>query len=97
LLLAQLAENPALDPLFQDLFDSGRAEMVLKPASAYVPLDQPLPFGAAVRSGALRGEVVIGYRAGRNGRAVSDVVVNPTKDLKVTFGETDQLIILTSD
>ncbi|HYI44087.1 MAG TPA: potassium transporter TrkA [Actinomycetota bacterium] len=98
LLLAQLAENPKLDPLFQDLFDSDRAEMVLKPASAYVPVGAEVPFSAAVRSAAARGEVAIGYRTAKtNGSPVSNVVVNPEKTRVLTFGESDQLIVLTSD
>ena len=98
LLLAQLAENPKLDPLFQDLFDSDRAEMVLKPASAYVPIGSEVVFSAAVRSAAARGEVAIGYRTAKtNGRPISNVVVNPAKSTSVIFGEADQLIVLTSD
>jgi hypothetical protein len=98
LLLAQLAENPKLDLLFQDLFDSDRAEMVLKPASAYVPVGAEVQFSAAVRSAAARGEVAIGYRTAKtNGNPVSNVVVNPEKSRTLTFGEADQLIVLTSD
>jgi voltage-gated potassium channel Kch len=98
LLLAQLTENPKLDYLFKDLFDSDRAEMVLKPASAYVPLGEEVAFSEAVRSAASRGEVAIGYRTAKtNGSPISNVVVNPEKARSLRFGANDQLIVLTSD
>ena len=36
LLLIQLAENPMLLPLYQDLFDADGSEICLKPASYHV-------------------------------------------------------------
>lgn len=97
LLLSQLSENPDLEPLFWDLFDSGRAEIVLKPASAYVAIDQEIPFSAAVASASTRSEVAIGYRrAVSDGNRAPQVVVNPAKGLALRFGPTDQLIVLTS-
>ena len=95
LLLAQLAENPALDALFQDLFDSGRAEMVLKPAGSYVSVNEDVPFSVAVASASDRAEIAIGYRTVGGSGGATSVVVNPPKSRSVRFGPSDQLIVLT--
>ncbi len=95
LLLAQLAENPDLLAVFDDLFDPGGTEMSLETAAAYVPVGESIAFAEAVAAGARRGETVIGYRdasgVGGLGRGIH---VNPRKSTPVVFGPDDELLVL---
>jgi hypothetical protein len=97
LTMSQLAENPALRPVFDDLFDEQGSEIYLKPAADYVRLGEPIDFYTIVESARRRGEVAFGYRL----LAVADdplrnygVELNPDKALPITFGETDKIIVL---
>ncbi len=94
--MSQLSENPALRPVFDDLFDEAGSEIYLKPAADYVRIGAPVDFYTVVESGRRRGEVCFGYRllaqaddAGRN----YGVVINPDKTIEVTFQETDRIIV----
>ncbi len=75
LTMSQLAENPALRAVFDDLFDEEGSEIYLKPAADYVRLDEPVDFYTIVESARRRGEVAFGYRAAgtrrRPGRATT--------------------------
>ena len=62
LTMSQLAENPALRAVFDDLFDEQGSEIYLKPAADYVRLDEPVDFYTIVESARRRGEVAFGYR-----------------------------------
>ncbi len=62
LLLAQVAENKHLKPIFDDLFDPEGAELYLKPAADYVHTGRPVDFYAVVEAARRRKEIAIGYR-----------------------------------
>jgi ion channel POLLUX/CASTOR len=92
LILSQLAENPELDPVFADLFDTGDSELILKPLSAYrreAPDESFAGFVAAARG---HGEIAIGYKTLSGGRP--EVIVNPPKSSLMPSGSDDQLIVL---
>ena len=97
LMLAQVAENKALNAVFADLFDPEGAEVYLRPASHYVRTDAPLDFYTIVEAARQRGEVAIGYRqAGYSmdkARAYG-VRVNPNKAEPITFAQDDMIIVL---
>jgi voltage-gated potassium channel Kch len=100
LLLAQLAENKDLEPVFHDLFDAGGSEIYLKPAEDYVPLDSPVTFYDVVEAARLRGEVALGYRArgGTGGaRTAGGVVINPHKASPLSLRVDDRVIVLAKD
>lgn len=99
LLLAQLAENRDLEPVFRDLFDAGGSEIYLKPAGEYVPLDTPVTFYDVVDAARLREEVALGYRVrGTVGvQAAGGVAVNPKKTLPLSFRADDRVIVLAKD
>ncbi len=97
LLLAQLSENPALNRIFEDIFDPTGSEIYLKPAREYVKLHTPLSFYTVVEAARRRGEAAIGYRV----RALEadrtrgyGIVLNPAKSAAVTFAENDLVIVL---
>jgi voltage-gated potassium channel Kch len=96
-LMAQLAENPDLAPVFDDLFDPAGTEIYLKPAGDYVTLGRALDFYTVVASAERHHETAIGYRLARHaGDAARSygVVLNPRKSEPVTFDPGDKVIVL---
>jgi hypothetical protein len=100
LMMSQLAENPELRPIFDDMFDEEGSEIYLKPAGNYVKLGEPVDFYTVVESARQRGQTAFGYRL--LGKADDPgmnygVAMNPDKAATVTFGETDKVIVLAED
>jgi K+/H+ antiporter YhaU regulatory subunit KhtT len=97
LMLSQLSETRALQPVFEDLFDPEGSEIYLKPIDRYVELDRPLSFYTVLESARRRGEVAIGYRIhaeAENAVKAYGVVLNPAKSEKVTFAHGDRVIVV---
>jgi len=97
LMLAQLAENPELEAVFQDLFDPEGSELYLKPAAQYVELGRPVNFYTVVEAARRRGEVAVGYRCSAAAHDSGDsygIRVNPKKSDPVTFEDEDRVIVL---
>ena len=97
LLMAQVAENKALNAVFKDLFDPEGSEIYLKPANQYVKIGAPVNFYTVVEAARRRDEVAIGYRlkaALGDASLAYGVVVNPDKSAIVTFSEQDRIIVL---
>ncbi len=97
LTMSQLAENPALRAVFDDLFDEEGSEVYLKAAGDYVRLNEPVDFYTVVESARRRGQVCFGYRvlAEADQPAKSyGVVINPDKARDVTFTDDDKIIVL---
>lgn len=97
LTMTQLAENPQLRAVFDDLFGVEGSEIYLKPAGDYVRLGEPVDFYTVVESARRRGEVAFGYRvlalADRPERSYG-VVINPDKAASVEFTADDRIIVL---
>jgi hypothetical protein len=97
LAMTQLAENPELSAVFEDLFDETGSEVYLKPAGDYVRLNEPVDFYTVTESARRRGEVAFGYRLlalADDPDAAYGVVMNPNKVAAVTFSEDDKVIVL---
>lgn len=97
LMLAQLAENPGLYGVFQELFDAPGSEIYLKPARYYVELNTELNFMTVVEAARRRGEIAIGYRLDaevENKKKRFGVNVNPAKDSAVNLCEADMVIVV---
>jgi voltage-gated potassium channel Kch len=97
LAMTQLAENPELSAVFEDLFDETGSEVYLKPAGDYVRLNAPVDFYTVTESARRRGEVAFGYRLlalADDPDAAYGVVMNPNKVAAVTFSEDDRVIVL---
>ena len=97
LLLAQLAENKELVPVFEDLFDADGSELYVKPARDYVRLGVEVDFYTVTEAARRRGQVALGYKRAAQERDASahyGVVVNPDKRQKVRFDEGDKLVVL---
>jgi voltage-gated potassium channel Kch len=96
LMVAQVAENPHLIEVFDELFSAGGCELYLKPATEYVRAGE-VPFGLLCEAGLRRGQVVIGYRLASRARdpgAAFGIVVNPSKRAKLKVGEGDSVIVI---
>jgi len=97
LILAQVAENKALNAVLADIFDPAGSEIYLRPLAGYVATGRPVNFYTVVESARRRGEIAIGYRlqALANDTAHScGVVVNPAKSAEVVFGDQDKVIVI---
>jgi ion channel POLLUX/CASTOR len=97
LILAQIAENKALQVVLGDIFAAESSGIHLKPAGHYVEPGVPMNFYTILEAARRRGEVAFGYRlhALSNDRARSyGVVINPEKSHPVTFADEDRIIVL---
>jgi hypothetical protein len=93
-MLTQLSENPALDPVFTDLFDAEGSAIGLKPAMWYVRENGAVPFARVVAAARGRGEVALGYRRAHGPDGGPEVVMNPAKSVSVTLGPQDQVVVV---
>ncbi len=100
LMMSQLAENPDLRPIFDDMFDEEGSEIYLRSASDYVALGQAVNFYTVLESARRRGQIALGYRllalADNSGRNYG-VEMNPDKAQAVTFGADDKLIVISEE
>ena len=96
LLIAQISENPALAPVFDDLFDADGASLSVNPVEIYARVGKAIEFAELVAIGKAHGESVIGYRtlAGSKQQASSGVKLNPSKTSKFTPAKGDGLIVV---
>jgi voltage-gated potassium channel Kch len=100
LILAQVAENKALNAVFADIFDPEGSEIYLKPATDYVKSGVAVSYYTVVEAARQRGEVSIGYRLRAQANDASKaygVVVNPVKSTALTFGVDDRIIVIAED
>jgi hypothetical protein len=88
LMIAQLAEHPALRLVFNELFDAKGASIAVQPAPWYTDGERA-PFAAVVASARTRGEIAIGYRLDDG-----TTVVNPPKSKPVALGRRDDVVVL---
>jgi voltage-gated potassium channel Kch len=97
LLMAQLAENKYLAPVYEDLLSPVGSEFYLKPAAKYIKTDRPVNFYTVVASARMRGEIAIGYKKGveaYNPELSYGIVMNPRKSDLVSFEKRDRIILL---
>ena len=97
LLIAQVSENPALAPVFDDLFDAAGAAINVKPIEHYVPLGKSISYGELVAiASAAHSESAIGYRVAAASRddASTGVRLNPNKNDEFTPAAGDGLIVI---
>ena len=96
LLIAQVSENPALAPVFDDLFDADGASINVNPIDHYAPIGKSIEFAELVAIGRAHGESVIGYRTlkGSKHDPASGVKLNPLKTDKFKPAEGDGLVVI---
>lgn len=96
LLISQVSENPALAPVFEDLFDAQGAALNVKPIEHYVPVGKSVAYAELVAIAAAHGESAIGYRvaAGASDDAATGVRLNPAKNEEFKPAKGDGLIVI---
>ncbi len=96
LMVSQLAENPHLSTVFDELFSPEGYEIYLKRATDYVVAGD-VAFELVCEAALRRGEIAIGYRIGKHARDAAagfGITVNPAKRSKVALGASDNIIVL---
>lgn len=96
LLIAQVSENPALAPIFDDLFDAEGASINVRPIDFYAPLGHEIEFAELVAIARAHGESAIGYRvlAEAPGDSASGVRLNPVKTTMFKPAAGDSLVVV---
>jgi len=96
LMISQLAENPHLVHVFEELFSSKGYELYVKPMTEYVNAGTS-SYATVCEAAMRRNEIAVGYRLAKDARdpaAAYGVRVNPPKREKVAFSASDHLIVL---
>jgi Trk K+ transport system NAD-binding subunit len=96
LMVSQIAENPHLVEVFDQLFDPSGYEIYLKPADHYVKPGEHA-FEVVCEAAARHKEIAIGYRLAKtanDSKAGFGVAINPAKKSKVRLGDDDKVIVL---
>lgn len=97
LLMAQLAESPALAAAFDALLGAAGAELYSLPAEWYAPLGRPVAFSSVSAIASRRGEMALGWRIAAEARAEArrfGLTMNPPKSAAVTFVAGDRVVVL---
>ena len=96
LLISQISENPALAPVFEDLFDADGAAINVKPIEHYVPVGKAIAYAELVAIAAAHGESAIGYRVAAEAAndASTGVRLNPAKNTEYVPAKGDSLIVI---
>jgi ion channel POLLUX/CASTOR len=97
LALAQVAENQAVMPVFQEFLSPGGPEIYLKPAQDYVMPGRPVNFYTVVEAARRKGQTAIGYRLlaeASDPDVAFGVHLNPDKPAPITFCPDDRIIVL---
>lgn len=95
LMIAQISENPALSPVFEDLFDADGASLNVKPIELYTSASQ-VTFAELAAAARSRGESAIGYRTAKNakGDPASGVFLNAEKSTVYSPAPGDGLVVV---
>ena len=90
LLLAQIAEKPALASVFTELLDDSGAEVYLRPASDYVTLSEPVTFHTVMAAASERNEIAFGVAQ------ENSITLNPAKNSRMNLDALDRVVVIAS-
>jgi K+/H+ antiporter YhaU regulatory subunit KhtT len=97
-IMAQVAENPGVLKVYEDLFSEEGSEIYLKPVTLYLDaLPESAAFADLMRLAQKRGEILLGYRVRELEHSVKEnfgVIINPKKNMVINPKDGDQLIVL---
>jgi K+/H+ antiporter YhaU regulatory subunit KhtT len=98
LMVSQVAENPHLVDVFDELFNAGGYELYVKPATHYVR-EGKTTFATVCEAALRRDEIAIGYRRAASASDPESwgVVVGPRKQAVIELGPKDKIIVLAED
>lgn len=93
LMMTQLAENPELQRIFDDLFGAAGTQLVLEPVADELA-GTPMTYRELIRRSAAHSGIVIGWRIAGTDGGEPELRLNPAKDAAVTLRAIDRLIVL---
>lgn len=99
LLMAQIAQNRHLAPVFDELFSADGSTVRLCPAGTYVRPGSEASFATVVAAARARGECAIGYRL-HDRRTLSPdhgLRLNPHKAARHRWSSEDEVIVVSAD
>ena len=91
LLMTQLAENPGLQAVLDELLTAAGCELYIRPIGQYVKPGE-VGWPTVIEAARRRGETAIGYRVRVEGEP--GIHLNPPKSARVVFGARDGLIVV---
>jgi len=91
LMMSQLSEHPELAEVYRQIYTAEGSSLRMEAADAYVGSGE-VEFGQVVATAAAHDRLAIGWRRVIDGAA--EVVVNPRKDRRVSFGPDDYIVII---
>ena len=100
LMMSQVAENPHLNLVFQDLFDPEGSEIYLKPVSEFLQTGIPVNFYTVIEAARRYNAIALGYRLrseSNNGDMMYGIHLNPLKTDTVVFTPEDRIIVLAEE
>ncbi|MFJ2650121.1 NAD-binding lipoprotein [Streptomyces sp. NPDC087420] len=99
LLMAQIAQNHHLAPVFDELFSAEGSLLCLRPAGTYVRVGCEATFATVVAAARDRGECAIGYRRHDRRTSAPDygIRLNPRKGERREWGAGDHVVVVTTD
>lgn len=100
-ILAQIAEEPEILNVYNDIFQEEGSEIYLKPKNLYfTDIPKEITYGELIRAAQKRGEICIGYREMDSKTDIESefgVVINPDKKKKVSSDNIETLIVIAED
>jgi voltage-gated potassium channel Kch len=91
LMMAQLSEHPALAEAYRQIYSAEGSALHMESAAPYGECGE-ITFAQVVATASAQQRVAIGWRRMVDGAA--EVVVNPPKSSRVTFGPDDHVIVI---
>jgi Trk K+ transport system NAD-binding subunit len=99
--IAQVAEEPDVLSVYEEVFEEDGSEIYLKPIVLYISeVPETLTFADLIYLAQCRGEVCLGYRSKELMNNVSEnfgIVLNPPKDKKINSSDIERIIVLSED
>lgn len=96
-LMAQLAYQPALAPVFHELLDDQGMEIYLKSIALYIQRERCVSFATVMSAASNRDEIAIGYRIMKHAFSADQrygIHLNPPQNELISFSEGDKVIVL---
>ncbi|MGW1208266.1 CASTOR/POLLUX-related putative ion channel [Streptomyces sp. NPDC002499] len=96
LLMAQISHNPALAPVFEEVFAPRGGALALRPAADYVRPGCEASFATVVAAALERGECAVGHRSHGRGTARRDdgFRLGPRKTDRRVWSAEDEILVL---
>lgn len=97
LLMTQIAHEPALAGVFEEIFTVRGGALALRPAAAYVRTGAETAFASVTAAALVRGEAALGYRVREPDGALSSgrVRLCPPQSERRVWSEGDEIVVLT--